>query len=309
MPAARRPPKLPPLVERKLYKTGQTRGATPAEIYQNRVARNSTVLIPFSHWVQCQPSGQAYENGAIALIDAGLYFTNQSALAKAGLTLGIDALVFYSQRPDWLAHPPKALRWRPATSRLTPLGGQYVARVAGTTSSGVSPVQEGFTSSHSRGAGIRVYEYASKTTIQLARLQLEALLWRCVDAKKVFQLHGMTARQITDRKAWRTTEEQAHRAKLLDMRRLRRIRAVDGDGHTICPLCLKTMSAQAFFDKVQQAAGRERFDARNTEVSLFHIAELRVGELGHRPYNIGWGHHHCNVVAKDAGVPKASRNN
>ena len=40
-------PHIPTLLERKLYKTGQTRGADDDEIYQNRVSRNSTVLIPY----------------------------------------------------------------------------------------------------------------------------------------------------------------------------------------------------------------------------------------------------------------------
>lgn len=39
-----------------------------------------------------------------------------------------------------------------------------------------------------------------------------------------------------------------------------------------------------------------------TEVSLFHIHELRTGEFNHVPYNLGWGHHHCNVVVKDSGI-------
>jgi len=24
--------------------------------------------------------------------------------------------------------------------------------------------------------------------------------------------------------------------------------------------------------------------------------------LQHKPYNLGWGHHFCNVVARDAGI-------
>jgi urease accessory protein UreE len=301
----RRPPKLPGPVEQKLYKTGQTRGASPAEIYQNRVVRNSTVLVPFRFWSDCQPpSGQPYEKGAIALIDAGVYFEDRGALANSGLTLGKDALVFYSQRADWVAHPPSALDWQPAISRIAPLGGTFVARIAATTSNGVDAIREGFTTSASRGAGIRVYEYAPKATVELARLQLEVLLWRCADANEVFERGDMTATQISQRAAWHQSQEEAAGVDLTDLARLRSIRALDDAGHTVCPLCLKRMSAQAFADKVQQAAGRERFDARNTETSLFHIAELRVGELGHRPYNLGWGHHHCNVVAKDDGVPK-----
>lgn len=38
-------PKLPQLLDRKIYKTGQTRGADDDVIFQNRVGRNSTVLI------------------------------------------------------------------------------------------------------------------------------------------------------------------------------------------------------------------------------------------------------------------------
>lgn len=37
---------------------------------------------------------------------------------------------------------------------------------------------------------------------------------------------------------------------------------------------------------------------------LFHIDELRYGVYNHKPYNLGWGHHHCNVVTKDSGIAK-----
>jgi hypothetical protein len=48
-----RTPKLPSLLDRKIYKTGQTRGASDDEIFQNRVERNSTVLIPYSILDSC----------------------------------------------------------------------------------------------------------------------------------------------------------------------------------------------------------------------------------------------------------------
>jgi hypothetical protein len=38
--AEKRLPKLPQLLDRKIYKTGQTRGADDDEIYQNRVSRS-----------------------------------------------------------------------------------------------------------------------------------------------------------------------------------------------------------------------------------------------------------------------------
>jgi len=71
---------------------------------------------------------------------------------------------------------------------------------------------------------------------------------------------------------------------------------------TVCPLCLGRLSARGFFDRLIQAEGREVHDLTVTEVNLFHVSELRMGVYNHRPYNLGWGHHHCNVVAKDAGI-------
>lgn len=79
---AKRLKKLPSLVDRKIYKTGQTRGASNSEIYQNRVSRNSTVLIPYSQWAACRhpySNEDEYENGSIVLVDPEWYFTTADA--------------------------------------------------------------------------------------------------------------------------------------------------------------------------------------------------------------------------------------
>jgi BstXI-like restriction endonuclease len=293
-------PRLPALVERKLYKTGQTRGATKSEIYQNRVGRNSTVLIPFSHWRDCL-EGHEYENGSIVLISPETFFENPDAVEESQLVVGSDALVFYTSRSEWSRWDPFEQRWTAAKSRLHPLGGEFVARIPGTTSSGVNPILEGFTSSALRGAGIRVYEYADVSTIVHTKVQLEELFWRCFDAEQVLRDAGMSGDDIRARREH--TGALAREDGLADDDKLRKARAIDAEGCTICPLCLDRMSAGLFSMRVQQAAGRERLDSNITEASLFHIEELRVGKLGHRSYNLGWGHHHCNVVAKDAGIP------
>lgn len=71
---------------------------------------------------------------------------------------------------------------------------------------------------------------------------------------------------------------------------------------TVCPLCLQPLSGFGFFSRMAQALGREVHDLTVTEINLFHIKELRYGQYNHRPYNLGWGHHHCNVVVKDSGI-------
>ena len=91
---------------------------------------------------------------------------------------------------------------------------------------------------------------------------------------------------------------RADEANLVDYSRLRELRMLTSANHACCPLCLKPLSAAGFLQRLTQAAGRETYDITITEVSMFHIEELRPGVLQHRPYNLGWGHHHCNVVAK-----------
>ena len=86
------------------------------------------------------------------------------------------------------------------------------------------------------------------------------------------------------------------------MNKLTTVRMINSEGQTICPLCLEPLSGLGFFKRMAQAEGREVHDLTITEINLFHIIELRYGQYNHRPYNLGWGHHHCNIVVKDSGI-------
>ena len=300
-----RPPRLPPLLDRKIYKTGQTRGADDDEIYQNRVSRTSTVLIPydfFKHW--CLPVDQIYEKGSIVLISPATYFGDKNiteTLLKDGLFLGVNALVFYETKAQWITHNPVNLNWTPATQRTPPLGGQYVARISATTATeNGEKINLGFTATNRKGAGIRVYEYASAETIEQCRLQLEALFWKCHDSDSIAFANGMTHAETSTRK--RVILEECEQRQLIDIERITTARMLNKSGQTICPLCLEPLSAQGFFSRMEQAEGRAVLDLTITQLNLFHIEELRLGEWNHRPYNLGWGHHHCNVVVKDSGI-------
>ena len=300
-------PKLPQLLDRKIYKTGQTRGADDDEIYQNRVSRAGTVLIPYAMWDACaKPSDNVgrYENGFIVLVPPSVYFGTSDITAKLkaiGLAIGVNALVFYETREDWLANNPDSLKWKPAKSRTNPLGGQYVARISATTASNDGgKIVRGFDATSIKGAGIRVYEYASGDTSANCRLQLEALFWLCDDAAAVAVSNGMTPNDATARKA--AILAQCGELRLLDTAQLKNFRIVNSCGKTICPLCLDELSGQGFFSRMEQAEGRAVHDLTITQLNIFHIAELRYGVFNHRPYNLGWGHHHCNVVVKDSGI-------
>jgi len=177
--------KLPQLLDRKIYKTGQTRGADDDVIYQNRVGRNSTVLIPYQFWNESfvYPKGEtSFENGYIVLIPPIVYFESpdiNNELEGKSLVLGENCIVFYETRHDWDEYNPEMLHWESAQSRKAPLGGKYVARVPATTAiNDGDKVVRGFTTSRSKGAGIRLYEYASKETIQKC-LGIKKESWKC----------------------------------------------------------------------------------------------------------------------------------
>lgn len=306
--------RLPQLLARKLYKTGQTRGATVREIYQNRVNRNSTVLIPHAYYEACKTPDDgtdAYENGFIVLVEPSWYFTTadpDAVLAAQGLVLGENAILLFQRRSDWLNYAsnigpnlPNGMPFVPATARLNPLGGVYMARVHSTTAEeDGEAVVHGYTTTAMRGAGIRVYEYASTDALRQTRIQLEAMVWLCEDSISAMVDAGMNFDAAKDK--MKATLKKATAEGLLDLERLRKARMLDDENTTVCPLCLERISAASFLKREEQAEGRETHDNTVTELGLFHIDELRVGRLGHKAYNLGWGHHYCNVVVKDAGI-------
>lgn len=298
-----RPPKLPSLLDRKIYKTGQTRGADDDQVFQNRVGRNSTVLIPLAVWRAHQTIRQLdYENGYIVLVPPPEYFVQGAAnnLRAEGIEIGRNALIYYELRSHWNQWNPDNHGLQVPSSRTGPLGGHYVARIANTTAENDERINRGYTSTGLKGAGIRLYEYAPLDVIQNARIQLEALFWLAEDSVQTCIEAGMSEAQVAIRREAAIGE--ADRKGLLDYDALRKARTIDRNNVLVCPLCLQKISSLGFMSRMGQAAGRERHDLTVTEINLFHIKELAYGLFNHRPYNLGWGHHHCNVVCKDSGI-------
>lgn len=299
-------PTLPKLLKSKIYKTGQTRGADDDVIFQNRVNRNSTVLIPYRYFEACKSAPDEngiFENSFIVLINPEDYFQIKGfnkIMASKGIVLGVNALLFYYSRWQWNTFNPIAKGLKPATARTGNLGGEYVARVPATTSDDDEKIKQGFTSTTLKGAGIRVYEYAGSEQIKRCQIQLEYLFWHYYDSKEVIQQQGMRVEDIEIRQLH--IEKEAERLELNDKKRLITSRILNTHNKAICPLCLEEISATGFFTKVQQAEGREVSDLTVTQLNLFHIQELRMGQFNHRVYNLGWGHHHCNIVVKDSGI-------
>lgn len=296
--------RLPSLLDRKIYKTGQTRGADDDEIYQNRVGRNSTILIPHSQFLKFLSDtvyGMDYENGYIVLLNPGEYFEKSPDLQEHSLALGENALLFYESREQWNTYNPLERGMTPAGSRKAPLGGEFVARIPATTAiENGGKITYGFTETKTKGAGIRAYEYASSEIMAQTRLQLEAVYWHCKDALSVAVDYGMKENEAAERKS--SVIEKAQTQGLLKYEELIQARILNKRKTAVCPLCLEELSGRGFFTRLEQAEGREVIDLTVTSLNLFHIEELRYGTFNHRPYNLGWGHHYCNVVVRDIGI-------
>ncbi|MEG4166279.1 MULTISPECIES: BstXI family restriction endonuclease [unclassified Microcoleus] len=298
---------LPAAIARKVEKTGQTRGAEKDTVYQNRVLRSSTVLIPLSSWkVGVVPPPEGFENGYIVLAHPEEYFSDTPPTSKLDLPkdlqLGKDLLVFYETRPQWIRYPPSHYGWHPAHSRIPPLGGQYLARVPDTTSPGDSLERHGYIDSKTggQGAGIRIYEYASKTEIEATRYQLSFLVWQTEGIIDMAREEGT----LNPEECKARIEDKCQDMGLSDLTLLQKNRIIDSQQRTVCPLCLKPILAQELASRVEQAEGRNVPDLTVTTANLFHVKELKAGVYNHCRYNLGWGHHHCNAAARDWGVKR-----
>ncbi|MDR7372856.1 BstXI family restriction endonuclease [Flavobacterium aquidurense] len=307
---AKRLPKLPPLLQSKIYKTGQTRSANDDVIFQNRANRNGTVLIPFEsiHLFDISVfTSDRFESGFIVVLSPEEYYTNPEALniMKARkLKLGVNAILSYETRAQWNEFNPYKNKLTVAEKRTTPIDGHFVARILSSTSKDEEKIILGFNTSSCKGAGIRVAEYASLLTIKSCHLQLEYLYWLCYDSKEVALSAGMTESEIENRIAAITTA--CNNQKLANNERLYKTRIIDNVQNTICPLCLKKLSAEAFllnfFDSSEKSSEKSDSDKDISPINLFYINQLKTGEFNHSPYNLAWGHQNCNMICKETGV-------
>ena len=291
----------------KIYKTGQTRGAENDEIYQNRVSRDSTVLIPLPIWnaVRDKLPRNGFHRGYIVFAHPEEYFDsnmNRRSDIDPELVLGVNLLIFYRTRNDWTEFNPLKLNWTFATSRTPPLGGEYIARVPDTTSDNDEQIFHGYTSSDTggKGAGIRFFEYASPRTLERTRYQLAYLIWHSICIEELCESYNCP--NIEESKNY--VINYCQKNGLADNGRLEAVRVI-WEGMLICPFCLEEINASDFIMKLDQAEGRETLDLTVTRINLFHIEELRPGFYNHREYNLGWGHHHCNTVVADMGIQGA----
>ncbi|MFN8012040.1 MAG: BstXI family restriction endonuclease [Holophagaceae bacterium] len=287
---------LPDDIIYKINKTKQTRGAQPFDRvpFQNRVNRTGIALVPYRFRNNLHPDG--FSEGYRIIIRPSEYFLSSSIVRTdfdPAIVVGNNAFIYYDNRRDWRDFPPFP-HWAVCDDRSGE--GHYIARVPATTALDAREAEKIVLGAPQ---GIRFFEYASPDDLRHSIAQLAWLAWKSAGIEEV-RTDGATGIPTP---LWDYLEE----FNLADERRFFELGAIkrlsDGQIRTICPLCRAEIEARGLMSRVEQMEGREVVDLTITEINLFHLTELRPGEYNHKPYNLAWGHHHCNAVARDIGVP------
>jgi len=295
---------LPDAMVKKLNKTLYTRGAQPYDRvpYQNRVSRWNRAVIPF-RFRGVKPE-DGYENGSTIMVRPDEYFSLETRMKREDfpqeVQIGTNAFVYYDNRRDWENYNPAAQGWElckyigadgkelgQRRSQGTDIG-HYLARVPAVTTEG----PKGDSVVGGIPQGIRFFEYASQRAAWKVEMQLAYLAWKTEGIEEYSQ--GPMSGHL---RAILEHDELADISRLEESRAMR-------DGNTSCPLCGEIINARELLTLIVQQKGREVFDLTVTEATLFHLLDLRPGEFNHDVYKVGWGHYHCNVVARDMGIIK-----
>ena len=179
---------LPEIVQKKLYKTMQTRGAQPYERvpYQNRVARWNRAVIPYVFRKSHPP--ESFQNGFTIMVRPSELSAKDFDQA---VTIGSGAFVYYDNWDEYESYPPRK-DWevckvdgkstRGATRTQNSIHtGHYILRVPSTTSKNKKALVDG------PPQGIRFFEYASQLESHMILWQLAYLAWNTqgIDVNKM----------------------------------------------------------------------------------------------------------------------------
>ena len=89
----------------------------------------------------------------------------------------------------------------------------------------------------------------------------------------------------------------------LDIEKFKYYSAIDSNKKLTCPLCLKKIKYEDLHRTAdysdnshsENAVTQNVYTTRSTQVNVFHMRPLVYGSVEHKPYQVFWGHHHCNT--------------
>ena len=269
--------------------------------YQNHVYRTGKVIIPYEKFKNINPN--IYKGGWVVRLFVNQAFNQNGKLniiknQFVNLVIGENCFVLYRSYEELSKFPPLS-NWstrehfskdNKKSKTRTFDGydkGHYILRIpalGGSTKVTKKKKYEGI------AQGFFAPEYSTPEFEYLVRLQLVFL---------IFQSENNPY----------TKNQSLHIKKILkkynyaDIKRFKYYGAIDKNEKLACPLCLKKIKYNdlhrtADYTENSQSGNaviQNTYTTRSTQVNVFHMRPLVYGSIEHKPYQVFWGHHHCNT--------------
>lgn len=260
--------------------------------YQNHVARDNKVIVPFERLSGLDLSH--FRDGYVVRVYPDQYFSGPQKVRRdfpRQVIVGENAFVLYRTHDQYAAFPPLAgwkVRYLTKDGKATERRGggatdhgHYVLRIAAHGNRG--EIVEG------PPQGIFAPEYCDAETNFLSKCVLAWLITRTIDSP-----------YLASQAEW--LEDILRAEGLLDLANFER-RGLTRNGLTNCPLCLKQVRYAELHDTVSfseeetllNAAAQIVNATRSTIVNLFHVQPVTYSDVCHNARNVAWGHAICNT--------------
>ena len=177
-----------------------------------------------------------------------------------------------------------------------------------------------------KGLGNFEYDYCDTLMMEKVLYQISYLMWKttgmkeyiidlAVNKKIPINLNGKSISIINDKfgsienyinECEKHVETYCQNNNLIDANKLEESNILKND-KTICPLCLKKINPDEFFTGIEQDSGRKSSQNTIKKIELMHVEPLHPEKLNHTIYNLGWGHHYCNLFQGGKSIEETKK--
>ena len=269
--------------------------------YQNHVYRTGKVIIPYEKFKNINPN--IYKGGWVVRLFVNQAFDENKRLHViknkfVDLVIGKNCFVLYRSYEE-LSNFPPLRNWsirehfskdNKKSKTRTFDGydkGHYILR---TPAQGGSTKVTKLKRYEGIAQGFFAPEYSTSEFDYLVRLQLVYLIMQS-ENNPYKPEHGLHIKKILKK------------YNCLDIEKFKYYSAIDSNKKLTCPLCLKKIKYEDLHRTAdysdnshsENAVTQNVYTTRSTQVNVFHMRPLVYGSVEHKPYQVFWGHHHCNT--------------
>ena len=159
-----------------------------------------------------------------------------------------------------------------------------------------------------KGLGNCDFDFATTEVLEKTLYQLSMMILKISGIKEEIEKRDASIKRSEIDEGEKSIIEYCVKNNLYDLKRLKSVGALNEKEVPVCPLCKEIIEPSSLFETKKQVEGREVVHNTQSEIVLMHIEALVPMKLNHRPYNLGWGHEHCNKIQGEHSIEKTLEN-